>query len=59
VISPVPPVANYASYWWPRTVGNAAFTARETLQRTMHFVNQLRGDRAKPDQKRDEPEASE
>ncbi len=53
VIQPVPPVANYAAYAWPRLMGNTAFAARGAVQKLQHLVNDLRRDRAKPDQKRD------
>lgn len=54
VITPVPPVANYASHWWPRMMGQLAFSARGALQKVQHLVDRLRSDRAKPDQKREE-----
>jgi hypothetical protein len=53
VIQPVPPVANYAAFAWPRLMGNAAFAARGAAQKLQHLINDLRRDRAKPDQKRD------
>jgi hypothetical protein len=59
VIQPVPPVANYASHWWPRFAGNLAFTARDSVQRLKREIDKRRADRAKPDQKRDEADASE
>ena len=59
VIQPVPPVANYAAHWWPRLAGNAAFFARDTVQRLKREIDRLRSDRAKPDQKRDEADAAE
>ncbi|MGC4077547.1 MAG: GNAT family N-acetyltransferase [Rubrivivax sp.] len=52
VISPVPPVANYASRWWPRFIGEAAFAAREVLHQVERRVDWLRPDRARPDQHR-------
>jgi hypothetical protein len=54
VISPVPPVANYASHWWPKMMGRLAFAARGAVQKVQHVVDGLRADRAKPDQKRGE-----
>jgi hypothetical protein len=59
VIQPVPPVANYASHWWPRFIGSAAFTARDTVENIKRELGKLRSDRAKPDQKRDDAEAAE
>jgi hypothetical protein len=56
VISPVPPVANYASHWWPRTMGQLAFAARGAIQKVQHLVDRVRADRAKPDQKQGEGE---
>jgi hypothetical protein len=59
VIQPVPRVANYASHWWPRFIGNSAFTARDTAQKLLREIDWLRKDRAKPDQKRDQEDAAE
>jgi hypothetical protein len=59
VIQPVPPVANYAAHWWPRFAGNAAFFARDGVQQLKRRIDRLRSDRAKPDQKRDEPDSAE
>ncbi len=59
VVQPVPPVANYASHWWPRLVGSAAFGARDGLHRLKREIDKLRADRAKPDQKRDNGDAGE
>lgn len=56
VIVPVPTVVNYAAHPVPRLLGEGAFAAREVLQRLARFVDRLRPDRAKPDQKRDEAE---
>ena len=53
---PVPTVVNYAAHPVPRLLGEGAFAAREVLQRLARFVDRLRPDRAKPDQKRDEAE---
>lgn len=58
VIQPVPPVANYAAHAWPRFVGNAAFAARDTLQKLRRDIDRLRADRAKPDQRRDDADAA-
>jgi hypothetical protein len=59
VIQPVPPVANYAAHWWPRLAGNAAFAARDGAQALKREIDRRRADRAKPDQKRDEPDNAE
>lgn len=59
VIQPVPPVANYASHWWPRLTGNSAFFARDSVQRLKRELDKRRPDRAKPDQKRDEMDSGE
>ncbi len=59
VIQPVPPVANYAAHWWPRLAGNSAFFARDSVQKLKREIDKRRADRAKPDQKRDEADASE
>ncbi|RUT33163.1 GNAT family N-acetyltransferase [Arsenicitalea aurantiaca] len=53
VITPVPPVANYAAGLLPRLVGEGAFAAREIVHRTGRFIDRLRADRARPDQKRE------
>lgn len=53
VINPVPPVANYAERWWPRLLGEAAFTGRELVHALRRQIDRLRPDRAKPDQRRD------
>jgi hypothetical protein len=53
VIVPVPSVANYAGHLWPRLLGEGAFAARELVHTASRFVDRLRPDRAKPDQKRD------
>jgi hypothetical protein len=52
LITPVPPVANYAHHPWPRLIGEAAFAGRELAHRLNRVVDRLRPDRAKPDQKR-------
>jgi hypothetical protein len=59
VIQPVPPVANYAAYRWPRFAGNAAFFARDSMQALKREIDKRRADRAKPDQKRDAEDAAE
>lgn len=53
VITPVPPVANYAARWWPRLLGEAAFVGRELAHMVGRRIDRLRPDRAKPDQQRD------
>lgn len=52
VITPVPPVANYAEHWWPRLLGEGAFAGRELAHMVGRHVDRLRPDRAKPDQQR-------
>ncbi len=52
VITPVPPVANYAAHWWPRLLGEGAFAGRELAHMLGRYVDRLRPDRAKPDQQR-------
>jgi hypothetical protein len=59
VIQPVPPVANYATHWWPRLAGNTAFFARDTAQQLKRQIDRMRSDRAKPDQKRADADAAE
>ena len=60
VIQPVPPVANYASHWWPKFVGNAAFMARDGVQKLKREIDKRRSDRAHPDQKKaDEADGNE
>jgi hypothetical protein len=50
VISPIPPVGNYAAYPLPFLLGEGAFKAREMLQSVQRFIDRLRADRANPDQ---------
>lgn len=52
MITPVPPVANYAAHWWPRLLGEGAFAGREIAHMLGRYVDRLRPDRAKPDQQR-------
>jgi hypothetical protein len=52
VISPVPPVANYAAYRLPFLLGEGAFAARELVHQAQRFIDRLRSDRANPDQAR-------
>lgn len=54
VISPVPPVANYAAYRLPFLLGEGAFAARELMHAAQRFIDRLRSDKAKPDQQRPE-----
>jgi hypothetical protein len=56
MITPVPPVANYAAHLWPRLIGEAAFAGRELMHQVARQVDRLRPDRAKPDQRRRESE---
>ena len=58
-IQPVPPVANYASHWWPRLTGNAAFLARDSAQQLKRRIDRMRSDRAKPDQKKGDGDEAE
>lgn len=58
VIQPVPPVANYATHWRARLVGNAAFFARDGVQKLKREIDRLRADRAKPDLKRAQADAA-
>jgi len=55
----VPPVANYASHWWPRLAGNAAFLARDSAQQLKRRIDRMRSDRAKPDQKKGDGDEAE
>ncbi len=52
VISPVPPVCNYAAHALPLVMGTAAFAARDWLQEARRFVNWMRKDMARPNQER-------
>jgi lipid II:glycine glycyltransferase (peptidoglycan interpeptide bridge formation enzyme) len=52
VISPVPPVANYASRPLPFILGSAAFNARDLLHKLQRWLDSKRRDRAHPDQKK-------
>ena len=58
IIQPVPPVANYATDRRARLVGNAAFFARDSVQKLRREIDRLRADRAKPDLKRADADAS-
>jgi hypothetical protein len=49
----LPPVATYAAYRLPLLLGETAFAAREMVHSVQRFINRLRADRAKPDQKQD------
>lgn len=51
VISPIPPVGNYAAHRLPFLLGEGAFAAREMLQSVQRLVDRLRADRATPDQR--------
>lgn len=53
-IEPVPPVMNYASHWKARLIGNAAYGARDGLQKIRHVIEKYRADLATPDQSRSE-----
>ena len=51
VISPVPPVANYATHFVPFFVGTLAFNARDFAHKLQRWIDGHRSDRAHPDQK--------
>lgn len=52
VITPVPPVANFAAYRLPFLVGAGAFAARDLVQQARRVIDTWRSDRAKPDQRK-------
>jgi hypothetical protein len=52
VITPVPPVANYAARLWPRLIGEFAFAGRELAHQFGRQLDRLRPDRANPNQRR-------
>lgn len=52
VIRPLPPAANYAAYKMPLVLGEAAFAARACAHALQRFVDRLRTDRARPDQRK-------
>lgn len=52
VISPIPPVGNYAAYPLPFLLGEGAFRVREVLLAVQRFIDRLRAGRANPDQRR-------
>lgn len=52
VISPVPPVLNYASRFLPFLTGTLAFAARDLMGEIRHRIEKLRPDAARPDQER-------
>jgi len=56
VITPLPPVANYAAFRLPFLLGEAAFGARELVHAGQRLVDRLRTDRAKPDQQKQDAE---
>ena len=49
VISPIPPVANYAEYAWPRLVGEAAFAARDLVNNVQRYLEDRRSGSARRD----------
>jgi len=57
VITPVPPVANYASALAPFVFGLGAFAARDAFHHARRILDGLRADRAKPNQARPEENA--
>ncbi len=52
VITPVPPVANYAAYPLPRIIGSTAFAVRDWVQQLRRRIEWMGKDTAKPDQVR-------
>ncbi len=50
VMTPVPPVANFAVYRFPRAAGTAAFAIRDVIQRLRRRLEWSKSDVAKPDQ---------
>ncbi len=52
IISPVPPVMNYASRFRARVMGSLAFLARDGLSAVLRVVERVRARGAKPDQER-------
>lgn len=52
VISPVPPVANYASHTLPFVAGMSAFLARDVISHIKRFIELRRPGVAQPDQER-------
>ena len=54
VITPVPPVANYAAYRLPFLLGTGAFAGRELAHQAQRKLERLIGNKAKPDQQRPE-----
>lgn len=52
IITPVPPITNYATNPVAFVVGSAAYAARDGLQQTKRFINWMRNDMARPDQER-------
>ena len=52
MITPVPPVANFAKYRLPFMLGTAAFAGRELAHRAQRQIDKLLGGKAKPDQTR-------
>jgi len=59
VITPVPPVANYAAYRLPMLLGTGAFAAREAVNQARRWVEGLSSDKAKPNQERNEDRSGE
>jgi hypothetical protein len=52
VITPVPPVANFAAYKIPYLLGTGAFAARDLMHQVQRTIDGWRSDRAKPDQQK-------
>lgn len=52
VITPVPPVANYASHFMPFVLGTFAFAARDAMSHARRIFESIRPSMARPDQDR-------
>ncbi len=52
IIAPVPPVANYSSYFLPFMIGRLAFFARDMIIKIKQYISSMRNDISQPDQKR-------
>lgn len=52
VITPVPPVANFAAYKVPYLLGAGAFAARDFVHQVRRVIDGWRSDKAKPDQQK-------
>lgn len=52
-IEPTPPVANFATYRWPRLAGSAAFGLRDAFHSAKRRIEWMRSSAARPTQGRD------